>query len=58
LLRRLHTVRKPGVVAEIDVVLLRQRDQALVQDSEPADAGVEDADRQGRVWSVGVHALR
>ena len=39
-------VGEPGGVAEVDVVLLRQGDQALVQDGEAADAGVEHRDRQ------------
>ena len=33
-------------VAEVDVVLLGQRDQALVEDGEAADAGVEHRHRQ------------
>ena len=43
---------KRRVVAEVEVVLLGQRDEALVQHGEPADAGVEDGDRQR---SVGRH---
>jgi hypothetical protein len=34
-----------GAVAEVDEILLGERDQALVQDGEPADAGVENRDR-------------
>ena len=33
-------------VAEVDEVLLRQRDEALVEDGEAADAGVEHRDRR------------
>ena len=33
------------MVAEVDEVLVREADQALVEDGEPADAGVEHADR-------------
>ena len=36
---------QPRAVAEVDEVLVRQRDQALVEHGEPADAGVEHADR-------------
>ena len=43
---RLGPVREVGGVAEVEEVLLRQRDEALVQDGEPADPGVEDGDRQ------------
>ena len=42
-------VGEPGGVAEVDEVLLRQRDQALVEDGEAADAGVEHRHRQRRV---------
>ena len=52
----LRPVREARIVAEVDVVLLGQRHQALVQHGEPADAGVEDGDRQRRVGSGGVHA--
>ena len=44
----LRAVGKARVVAEVEVVLLGQRDEALVQHGEPADAGVEDGDRQRR----------
>ena len=53
LLVGLGSVGKARVVAEVEVVLLRQRDEALVQDGEPADAGVEDGDRQRRIWAGG-----
>jgi hypothetical protein len=33
-------------VTEVDEVLAGQRDEALVQDRQPADAGVEDGDRE------------
>ena len=46
LVRCLRPVGKARVVAEVDVVLLGQRDQELVQHGEPADPGVEDGDRQ------------
>ena len=45
----LGSVGEVGVVAEVDEVLSGQRDQALVQHGQPADAGVEDGDRQRRV---------
>jgi hypothetical protein len=35
-----------GAVAEIDKVLLGQRNEAFVQDREPADARIEDGDRE------------
>ena len=38
-------VREPRVVAEVDEVLVGQGDQALVEDGQPADTGVENADR-------------
>ncbi len=50
---RLHLVRgaravgAARAVAEVDEVLGRQRDEALVENGEPARAGVEDADRAG-----------
>ena len=37
-------VRKPGGVAEVQVVLGGQRHEQLVQDGQPADAGVEHPD--------------
>ena len=37
--------RAARVVAEVDRVLVRQRDEQLVEDGEAAHAGVEDADR-------------
>ena len=45
LVERPRPVRKARVVAEVDEVLVRHRHQALVEDGEPADAGVEHADR-------------
>ena len=45
LVERPRPVRQPRMVAEIDEVLVRQGDEALVQDGQPADAGVEHADR-------------
>ena len=44
----LRAVGESGGVAEIEVALLRQRDEQLVEDGEPADPRVEDGDRQGR----------
>src|SRR5439155_24914073 len=44
LLRVAPAVREARRVAEVDEVLVRQRDEQLVQDGQPADAGVEDAD--------------
>ena len=41
---RTRPIGETGAVAEVDEVLVRHRDQALVQDGEPAGAGVEDAD--------------
>ena len=56
---RLRAVREAvGVgVAEVDEVLVRQRDQALVEHRETADAGVEHADRAG-IHSAGVYGRR
>ena len=45
LVERARPVRQPRVVAEVDEVLVRHRHEALVQDGQPADAGVEHADR-------------
>ena len=42
---RPRAVGEPRVVAEVDEVLVRHRDQALVENREAADAGVEDTDR-------------
>ena len=50
LVQRARPVRQPRTVAEVDEVLVREGDQALVQDGEPAHAGVEHAD------GAGVHA--
>ena len=58
LLGALRAVGKTGIVAEVDVVLLGQRDQALVQHGQAADAGVEDRDRQRRVGHGLGHPLR
>ena len=43
--QRARAVRESRCVAEIHEVLVRQRDEQLVQDGEPAHARVEDADR-------------
>jgi hypothetical protein len=51
LLRALGAVGEVGVVAEIEEVLRGQRDQALVQDGQPADAGIEHRDREAAVRS-------
>ncbi len=45
LVERPRPVREPRAVAEVDEVLVRERDEALVQHGEPAHARVEDADR-------------
>ena len=42
---RTRPVRQPGAVAEIDEVLVRQGDEALVQHRQAADARVEHSDR-------------
>jgi hypothetical protein len=42
---RARPVRETGAVAEVDEVLVRQRDEALVQDGEAAHARVEHPDR-------------
>ena len=47
LVERPRPVRQPRAVAEVDEVLVRQGDEALVQDGEPAGTGVEHADRAG-----------
>ena len=47
LVERARPVRQPRTVAEVDEVLVRERDEALVQDGETAHARVEDADRPG-----------
>ena len=46
LFRGLRAVRELGVVAEVEEVLGGQRDEALVQDREAPDPGVEDRYRQ------------
>ena len=45
LLERSRPVRQARPVAEVDEVLVRHRDQALVEDGEPTGTGVEHADR-------------
>src|SRR6266568_8867225 len=42
LIQRPRPIRQPGVVAQVDEVLVGHRHEALVQDGEPAHAGVED----------------
>ena len=42
---RARPVRQPGAVAEVDEILMRQRDEALVQHRQAAHARVEHADR-------------
>ena len=42
---RPRPVRQAGTVAEVDEVLVRERDEALVQHRQAADARVEHADR-------------
>ena len=49
LVRRAVAVGKAGGVPEVEEVLVRKRHEALVQDGEPADAGVEDGDGQRAV---------
>ena len=45
LVQRSRAVGQPGMVAEVEEVLVRQRDQTLVEDGEPAHPRVEDAHR-------------
>jgi acyl-CoA synthetase (NDP forming) len=45
LVERPRAVGQPGAVAQVDEVLVRKGDEALVEDGQPAHAGVEDADR-------------
>ena len=45
LVERTRPVGQPRAVAEVDEVLVRQRDEALVQHRQAADARVEHADR-------------
>ena len=45
LVERARAVRQPGAVAEVDEVLVRERDEALVQHRQAAHARVEHADR-------------
>ena len=49
LVRRAVAVGKARGVAEVEEVLVRKRHEALVQNGEPADAGVEDGDGQGAI---------
>ena len=44
---RPRAVRQAGTVAEVDEVLVRHRDEALVENGEPTDTGVEHTDRAG-----------
>ena len=53
LVERPRAVREPRAVAEVHEVLVRKRDEALVQDGEAAHARVEDADR-ARIHRAGV----
>ena len=46
LIGRAIPVRKACGVAEVDVVLMGQRHEALVQDGQATDPGVEDGDGQ------------
>ena len=50
LVERARPVGKPRAVSEVHEVLVRERDEALVQDGEAAHARVEDAD------GAGIHA--
>ena len=50
--QRTRPVGQPRVVAEVDEVLLRERDQALVENGQAADAGVEQA------YGTGVHGSK
>ena len=45
LAERARPVRQARVVAQVDEVLVRHRDQALVENGEAPDAGIEDTDR-------------
>ena len=47
LVERTRTVGEPRAVSEVHEVLVRQRDEALVQDGESAHARVEHADGAG-----------
>ena len=50
LCKRARAIREPRAVAEVDEVLVRERDEALVQHGQPPDAGIEHPD-----WPL-VHA--
>ena len=45
LVGRARPVRQPRAVADVDEVLVRERDETLVEDGQPAHAGVEHAER-------------
>src|SRR5207245_5388820 len=45
LLERPRAVREAGAVPEVDEILVREGDEALVKDGQPAHPGVEDSDR-------------
>ena len=49
LCKRAGAVRQPGVVAEVHRILVRQRDEQLVEDGEAAHARVEDADGRASI---------
>ncbi len=53
LVERTRPVREPRAVPEVHEVLVRERDEALVEDGQAAHAGVEHADRT-RVHARGV----
>ena len=52
LVERPRPVGQPRVVAEVDEVLLGERDETLVEDGQPADSGVEQA------YGAGVHGRK
>ena len=43
LLGRARPVRQPRAVADVDEVLVRERDEALVEDGQPTHPRIEDA---------------
>ena len=45
LVQRARPVRKPSVITEVEEILVRKRDEALVEDGQPAHSRVEDAHR-------------
>ena len=53
LVERPWPIRKPRTVTEVDEVLVRESDEALVQDGQSAHARVEDADG-ARIHARGV----